>query len=144
MAKKKDRLYEVIVGNLGKVYHGADKGNAVCIFGEYRRMSRDGYARVSGEFVSMFVDGELDDEYVPEPVSLDSIVITEAQLYCLRHWLDQGVLVGLLSNQHRSNWGTFHANLASLVWSAERALNVLEKRYGFICDPGHHTNEGGS
>jgi len=50
--------YEVIVGNLGRVYAGKSRLDANLMFREYRKKSDRGYGRVAGEAVTMFRDGE--------------------------------------------------------------------------------------
>lgn len=49
--------YQVIVGNIGRVYHGNDADEASRIFKEYSDQSVHGYSRAAGEPVTL-MDGE--------------------------------------------------------------------------------------
>jgi hypothetical protein len=55
--------YEVIVGNIGSVYHGESEKDADEMFESYAQASREtGGARCFGEDVTLFVDGEIERE----------------------------------------------------------------------------------
>ncbi len=56
--------YEVIVGNIGTVYHGNNKKVAISIFREYQRQSDGDMGRASGENISLMEYGEVINEYV--------------------------------------------------------------------------------
>ena len=58
--------YEVIVSNVGTVYGGPSKQMAEKTYYDYIEISRSGRGRAGGEEVSLFVDGEFVDGYVPE------------------------------------------------------------------------------
>lgn len=58
-----DKLYEVIVGNIGTVLRTASRNEAVKTYGDYKRISEDGYGRAGGEDVTLFEDGEILFEY---------------------------------------------------------------------------------
>ena len=55
--------FEVIVGNIGTVYDGDNRGLADQDFAAYVRLSKAGYGRASGEDVTLFVDGEPEMEH---------------------------------------------------------------------------------
>lgn len=57
--------YEVIVGNVGSVYHGKSRDKALATYRSYVEISKehDG-ARCYGEDVTLFVDGEIEQEHV--------------------------------------------------------------------------------
>lgn len=56
--------YEVIVGNVGTVYAGANWKVAGETFREYVKISRDSeYGRAAGESVVFMKDGEIIEEY---------------------------------------------------------------------------------
>jgi len=79
--------YEVVVGNVGRVYNGTSKREADKVYHDYCKMSRSGYGRAGGEEVGLFVDGELEDSYSPpyhdedeyryDDVGLDDIQMRE-------------------------------------------------------------------
>jgi len=53
------RVYEVIVGNVGSVYHGKNRAEAIKTYRSYVRSSRELIeARCYGEDVNLLVDGE--------------------------------------------------------------------------------------
>ena len=64
--------YEVIVGNIGRVYHDNNLNNpsvnmeALDVFKEYAVMAKSKAGRVSGEPVWLLVNGELVDEILGE------------------------------------------------------------------------------
>jgi len=58
-------MYEVIVGNIGKVHEGDDKSTAQEAYDEYVRQSNTNYGRAANEPVTLFVDGEPKKEYQP-------------------------------------------------------------------------------
>lgn len=51
------KYYEVIVGNIGKVHEGNSKAEALKIYNEYVKMSKDGYGRAAGEGVDLYNSG---------------------------------------------------------------------------------------
>lgn len=57
--------YEVIVGNIGKVYTGTDAEEAEETFEEYVEQSKSGYGRAGAEQVTMLLNGEIRKEYNP-------------------------------------------------------------------------------
>jgi hypothetical protein len=58
-------LYQVVVANLGKVYHGRDYMEARALFDEYVTQSRANYGRVAAESVYLLCDEEVEDEFNP-------------------------------------------------------------------------------
>jgi hypothetical protein len=50
--------YQVIVGNIGTVYDGTSKVNALKDFEEYKEQSESGVGRAGGENVVLFENGE--------------------------------------------------------------------------------------
>jgi hypothetical protein len=65
------KSYQVIVGNIGTVYSGAQRPEAYRQFRRYQEAAGD-YGRAKGETITMMVDGEIAKEYRP-PVRLPSI-----------------------------------------------------------------------
>jgi len=58
--------YQVIVGNVGTVYDGDDKEQALKDYRACISLSRDCVAgRMSGEQVTLFEDGEILKEHIP-------------------------------------------------------------------------------
>jgi hypothetical protein len=57
--------YEVIVGNVGRVYNGTSKREADKVYHDYIEISRSGHGRAGGEEVTLFVDGDFADCYSP-------------------------------------------------------------------------------
>lgn len=62
-----DDIYEVIVGNIGTTYCGADYQYAKRIYAEYVRQSRRGYGRAAYESVYLISasNGDTLQEYNP-------------------------------------------------------------------------------
>jgi len=58
--------FEVIVGNIGTVYSGDNEATAREAWRSYRADSISHYGRASGEPVTLFVDGNILDEYLGE------------------------------------------------------------------------------
>jgi hypothetical protein len=57
--------YEVVVGNVGSVYHGESEDDADEIFTSYVEASKEMEgARCFGEDVTLFVDAEIEQEHV--------------------------------------------------------------------------------
>ena len=56
-------MYEVLVGNIGRVYAGSDENTAAAKFDEYVSQSKAGYCRASGESVAMLFGGEIVAEF---------------------------------------------------------------------------------
>lgn len=65
------KSYQVIVGNIGTVYSGAQRPEAYRQFRRYQEAAGD-YGRAAGEPVTMMVDGAVAKEYRP-PVKLPTI-----------------------------------------------------------------------
>ena len=58
------RVYEVIVGNVGSVYHGNNRAEAIKTYRFYVRSSRELVgARCYGENVILLVNGEIEQEH---------------------------------------------------------------------------------
>lgn len=55
--------FEVVVGNIGSVYHGDLLREALLTFKVYKDQSKEGYGRAGGEQVTLFRDGEPWREY---------------------------------------------------------------------------------
>lgn len=55
--------YEVIVGNIGKVYEGTNAKESLEIWQEYANQSANNYGRAAGEDVTLMRDGEPLSEY---------------------------------------------------------------------------------
>lgn len=55
--------YELIVGNIGKVYDGDDRVEADRLFALYVDQSKSGVGRAGGEDVVLFEDDEIIREY---------------------------------------------------------------------------------
>lgn len=56
-------LYNVIVGNIGRVYSG-NGTEAMRVFATYKALSLDNYGRAAGESITIFKDGEIVKEFV--------------------------------------------------------------------------------
>lgn len=56
--------YQVIVGNVGTVHDGTNKGEAKQVYEEYVKLSEHGYGRVAYESVLLMEDEEPIEEYV--------------------------------------------------------------------------------
>lgn len=65
------KSYQVIVGNIGTVYSGAQRPEAYRQFRRYQEAAGD-YGRAKGETITMMVDGAVAKEYRP-PVKLPTI-----------------------------------------------------------------------
>jgi hypothetical protein len=57
-------MYEVIVGNIGTVYHGGDVEEATALYMEYAEQSELATGRASGEDVILIGDNEIILEYI--------------------------------------------------------------------------------
>jgi hypothetical protein len=58
--------YQVIVGNVGTVYDGDDKEQALRDYRECVSISKDSeVGRMAGEQVTLFEDGEILKEHIP-------------------------------------------------------------------------------
>jgi len=56
--------YEVIIGNVGSVYHGRSRSTALAICQSYVEISKEHIgARCYGEDVILLVDGEIEREH---------------------------------------------------------------------------------
>ena len=56
-------LYEVVVGNIGKVYSGTNGFEAFKTFQIYCGQSKSNYGRAAGEDVTLFKNGEIRKEF---------------------------------------------------------------------------------
>ena len=56
-------LYEVICGNIGKVYTGTDARVAEDTYRTYKELAEMGVGRAAGEAVTMFQDGSIVKEH---------------------------------------------------------------------------------
>ncbi len=55
--------YEVIVGNVGSLYHGRSRTTALATYESYVEISKEHVgARCYGEDVTLLVDGEIEQE----------------------------------------------------------------------------------
>jgi hypothetical protein len=59
--------YEVVVGNVGNVYKGYDRDEALAAYDEYVDHSLNGYGRAAGETVTLFKDSEIEKEHEGGP-----------------------------------------------------------------------------
>jgi len=59
-------LYEVICGNIGTVYHRRVRADACVAYDEYVALSLAGSGRAAQEPVTLFKDGEPEQEYQPD------------------------------------------------------------------------------
>ena len=58
-------VYEVIVGNIGSVYQGRSRTEAIKTYRSYVRSSREHVgARCYGEDVTLLLDGEIEQEHM--------------------------------------------------------------------------------
>lgn len=64
-------LYEVIVGNVGRVFATENLFHASKEYGEYKEKSRSGYGRMAYEPVTLMADNEPLYEYRPVIVDLE-------------------------------------------------------------------------
>lgn len=55
--------YEIMVGNIGLVYHGTNENEANETFHEYVGQSKSGYGRAAGETVTMFFGDDIVREH---------------------------------------------------------------------------------
>jgi len=58
------KQYEVIVGNIGKVYAGTNHATALEHFLEYVSQSESDYGRASGESVTLLQNDEIVREHI--------------------------------------------------------------------------------
>jgi len=58
--------YEVLVGNIGTVYHGKEEHIAYQIFNSYVWRSVQGLGRAANESVTLFKDDEIVNEHLEE------------------------------------------------------------------------------
>ncbi len=63
--KEAKTKYEVLVGNIGIVYSGSSKSDAMKDYNEYVRQSKTNKGRAGNEDVVLMVDGEPSKEYIP-------------------------------------------------------------------------------
>ena len=60
--------YSVIVGNIGTVYRGPDRWEALENFVAYQRLSQSNSGRAGGETVTFMDNHEIIEQYVPPQV----------------------------------------------------------------------------
>ena len=65
------RMFEVIVGNIGCVYRGHSRIDAVTAFVEYKEQSTKGYGRATGEPVTLLSGGEPLMQHDGEPHNIE-------------------------------------------------------------------------
>ncbi len=65
-ASDEDSEYEVVVSNVGTVYHGPDEAKAKKTYADYVKASRSGSGRGGHEAVTLMMDGDIIDEYDPD------------------------------------------------------------------------------
>ena len=51
-------MFEVLVGNIGRVYHGGLHRDALDVFTTYKKQSKQNIGRAAGESVTLMEDGE--------------------------------------------------------------------------------------
>jgi hypothetical protein len=56
-------MYEVIVGNIGRVFKGSHYPDAIQTFKDYKQQSKENLGRAAGEPVTLLEDGEPINEY---------------------------------------------------------------------------------
>ena len=66
-----EHYYEVIVGNLGSVYSGANRKKATETFRAYAKQSKAGYGRAAGEEVWLLADDEIEREFTPSEAAAE-------------------------------------------------------------------------
>jgi hypothetical protein len=74
--------YQVVVGNVGTIYDGNRKREALTLYKSNVSLSVHGYGRHKGEAVTLLVDGEIDKEHEGyqhlyengEPWELESVI----------------------------------------------------------------------
>lgn len=57
--------YAVIVGNIGTVYRGPDRWEALENFVAYQRLSQSNSGRAGGEIVTLMDNSDIIEQYVP-------------------------------------------------------------------------------
>lgn len=62
--------YEVVVGNIGSFKYTSLKDARKCYF-DYVTLSQQSEGRASGEAVTLFKDGEIIAEFLPENTPID-------------------------------------------------------------------------
>jgi hypothetical protein len=65
------KAFQVLVGNIGHVYDGANYMQAMCCYQRYVKDSKAPYGRASGEPVTLFHNGEIRCEYYPNNCDQD-------------------------------------------------------------------------
>lgn len=58
------QYYEVLVGNIGKVWEGNHHNDGMNVYAIYVNQSQTNYGRASGADVTLWVDGEIIKEFV--------------------------------------------------------------------------------
>ena len=58
--------YQLYVDNIGKVWEGNDPKEATSTFDHYKQRSLSGFSRAGGEAITLFEDGDISQEYIPE------------------------------------------------------------------------------
>ena len=57
--------YSVVVGNIGTVYRGPDRWEALESFVAYQRLSQSNSGRAGGETVTFMDNDEILEQYIP-------------------------------------------------------------------------------
>lgn len=57
--------YAVIVGNIGTVYRGPDRWEALENFVAYQRLSQSNRGRAGGEMVTLMDNNDIIEQYIP-------------------------------------------------------------------------------
>lgn len=65
------RKWEVVVGNIGKVYDDLSEEGARATYKVYVQCSKEGSGRASGENVTLFCDGEIAEEHMGTNTQVD-------------------------------------------------------------------------
>ena len=61
-----DNKYEVVVSNVGTVHTGNRKDKAMATYWDYVSLSRHGLGKCSNEQVTLFMNGDIVAEHIPE------------------------------------------------------------------------------
>lgn len=84
MTSSRDKSrYEVVVGNVGTVYTGTSRKDALDSYNEYVELSESGFGRAANEDVALMLDGEFEQEHLgekPEEESFEDEGPTEGDL----------------------------------------------------------------
>lgn len=80
---KDDMNYTVTVGNIGVVYDGPSKREAVASFNEYRKQSKDGCGKAGHEEVTLLHGDEVMKQHVPR-LMVPSVERLSSLIRCLK------------------------------------------------------------